>query len=150
MANRPLICYDNVDIYERDLNMLNSGCWLNDSCINYWFRKLDKKFANSAVALLDPTVVSFLVIQATDEDELEELESSLQLSDKTWIVAPCTNSGSFSQASSHWSLLLYHNVNKENNNNCFFHFDSCGLYNSSASLQVAKKMALMLKRYSNL
>ena len=65
MANRPLICYDDIDIYERDLNMLNSGCWLNDSCINYWFRKLDKKFANCTVALLDPTVVSFLVIQAT-------------------------------------------------------------------------------------
>ena len=147
MANRPLICYENVDIYERDLFLFNSGYWLNDSCINYWFRKLDKKFANSAVVLLDPTVVSFLVIQATDEEELEELASSLQLISKEWIVIPCTNSESFSHPSSHWSLLLFHN-NKDTINNSFFHFDSCGLYNSAASLQVAKKMALMLKRYS--
>ena len=147
MANRPLICYDDIDIYERDLNMLNSGCWLNDSCINYWFRKLDKKFANCTVALLDPTVVSFLVIQATDDDEIEELASSLQLRKKNWIVAPCTNSESFSQTSSHWSLLLFHNNFDGKGNQCYFCFDSCGLHNNAASLQVAKKISLMFNRY---
>lgn len=136
-----LLTFDDVDIYERDLNNFQDGCWLNDSCINYCFRKFDRKYSNHKLVLMDPTVVSFLLIQASDEEDLEELYVNLQIDKRTWLLAPLTNRETFSEASTHWSLLLCHICSGK-----FFHFDSSGSYNETSSIRVANKIAQLIKK----
>jgi Ulp1 family protease len=84
---------------------------------------------------MDPVIVSFLLIQVSEKQELDELRKELNIENRSWLIVPITNSDSFQNRSTHWSLLLV-NVSKQR----FFHFDSCGNINKQASLAIAAKI----------
>ena len=131
----------DANIYDRDLVLLRPGNWLNDSCINYCLRQLEIKISEETFQLLDPAVVSFLVIQCTDDDEYADLSSGLELSMRKWIFVPINNSDSFTVTSTHWSLLVVHIDSGKS-----FHFDSGGNHNRKACETTALKIFQLLRR----
>lgn len=138
---RLLLNYEDVDVYEEDLQLLNPRKWLNDTCINYCYRKLEKKSPMPTTLLMDPAVVSFLVIQATEEEEISELSKSLDLVSREWIFFPLTNSERFTESSFHWSLLLCNRRWEK-----LYHFDSFNSTNLLASCSVGEKISTLLHK----
>lgn len=135
-ADALLFSYQDADIYQRDLLLFQPGTWLNDSCINFCLKRRIKK--DSRIVCLDPSVVSFLLLQA-DEEDAEELVISLGINSAIWLVVPVNDNDSFTASSNHWSLLLYHIHSGHS-----FHFDSLNDYNKKASIKVATKMETVL------
>ena len=131
----------DANIYSRDLILFRSKCWLNDSCINYCFRRLELMKTPKSILLMDPSVVSFLVIQCSSDEDYDELFVGINISSLEWIFVPVNNADSFGTPSSHWSLLLLHVSTGK-----LFHFDSCGLSNNDAAIFTAEKLYLLLKR----
>ena len=111
-----VLSYFDVDVYERDLKLFQEREWLNDTCINYCFKRLMNSKSSDmidmvmkeSVLLLDPSLVSFLRIQCEEDDEFEDLRISLELDKKVWVFIPINDNQSFETSSSHWSSLLCH------------------------------------------
>ena len=131
----------DADIYNRDLVLFKSKSWLNDSCINYCFRRLELQIESKSMLLMDPSVVSFLIIQCTSDEDYDELSISIDSSSLEWLFAPVNNADSFDTPSSHWSLLLLHISSGK-----LYHFDSCGSSNHDAAILTAEKLYFLLKR----
>ena len=105
-------CYVFKDalIYESDLELIeDTSGWLNDNCINFasWLI-LHGGIENKYVKILDPSVVSFLKLQCTDDDEFEELAIGLNITSEQVIFIPINNCNSLSNnaTGTHWSLLV--------------------------------------------
>lgn len=111
-----VLSYFDVDVYERDLKLFENRNWLNDTCINYCFKRLLNSKSSDVVdmimkenvLLLDPSLVSFLRLQCEEDDEFEDLRMSLELDNKLWVFIPINDNQSFESSSSHWSSLLCH------------------------------------------
>lgn len=131
----------DANIYAYDLSLFRPGNWLNDSCINYCFRRLELQILNNSILLMDPSVVSFLLIQCTTAEEYSELSLGIKIMERTWIFVPVNNSDAFDTPSSHWSLLLLHVSSGK-----FLHFDSCGTSNYRAAQTTATKMSSLIGR----
>lgn len=136
-----LVNYCDVDVYERDAALYRDGQWLNDTCINLRFRRIEQMHEKLTVFLLDPSVVSFMRFQMDEKEEIEELAEGIGLNLMQWIVVPLNDSGSLTSASTHWSLLLCHRASGG-----LFHFDSNKGYNNSAAGSTSDKIALLIGR----
>jgi hypothetical protein len=91
---------------------------------------------------MDPTVVSMLLIQINDKEDMEEIAENLHVRDMEWIFIPITDRiGSFETCTTHWSLLLWNSKEKS-----FIHLDSCGTLNSPASSYTAMKVSQLLDK----
>jgi hypothetical protein len=67
--------FHDAIVYETDLKLLVNPDWLNDSCINFIFRWFEHETFKGRTDLLflDPCVVSCLMIQCDDDEEIAEL-----------------------------------------------------------------------------
>mmetsp|Transcript_717 Transcript_717/g.1237 ORF Transcript_717/g.1237 Transcript_717/m.1237 type:complete len:245 (+) Transcript_717:82-816(+) len=142
-----LLSYEDADIYQRDLELFEDGKWLNDACIHYCFKRIENEYKRKGseiqakIILLDPSLVSFMLIQAVDREENEELAASLDVASKQWILAPVNDCDSFTSSSNHWSLLLCHLPS-----GFMAHFDSSGSYNHKAACKTATRIACLIGR----
>lgn len=134
------ILHASADIYRRDVELLQSGQWLNDSVINYCFRRLEIKYSNDFL-FMDPSVVAFMRMQCVDCDEWRELAVGISISTRRWLLVPVNDNDSFDRTSNHWSLLLMFIPTGK----CV-HFDSHGSYNQKAALATAEKLYMLLER----
>jgi Ulp1 family protease len=124
-ADRPIASLLDADIYARDVVLLERGQWLNDACINFAFRCIEKTLISRTILLLDPAVVSFFFIQCEDEEEMRDFIAGNEINAREWLFIPITNRLSFAEASVHWSLLMIHKPSSK-----LMHFDSHGGYNT--------------------
>lgn len=131
----------DANIYGNDLALFRPGNWLNDSCINYCFRRLEQEIQQKSILFMDPSVVSFLLIQCTTAEEYCELSLGVQIMERTWVFIPVNNSDTFDTPSSHWSLLVLHVSSGKS-----FHFDSCGMSNNRAAQFTAVKFFALIDR----
>ena len=129
----------DADIYETDLVLFLDKNWLNDSCINYCLRQLEIKISNRNILLMNPSVVSFLMIQCDEEEEYRELAKGIEIDSRDWILVPVNNSDSFSTVSTHWSLLLVQTKTGKS-----YHYDSCAMHNNTAAQFTADKIFVLL------
>jgi Ulp1 family protease len=129
----------DADIYESDLDLFRGKSWLNDSCINYCLRQLELRISNRNILLMNPSVVSFLMIQCDEEDDYRELATGIEINTREWIFVPVNNSDSFFTVSTHWSLLLVQTKTGKS-----YHFDSCGMHNNTAAQLTAEKIFVLL------
>lgn len=156
-----LLCFHDVDIYDRDLRLFEDGKWLNDTCINYCFRKMEheglhdsnsstdsidgsSRIISKRILLMDPCVVSFLRLQCEDEDELQELREGLAIGERDVIFVPINDCDSFESSSTHWSLLIITDATSLRPS--IFHADSCGRYNKKAAMATRDSLAQLLQR----
>ena len=192
--------YQNeANVYESDLQLFESPNWLNDHCVNFYFRWLEYEYfpsgsinnfvenlrllssstsqnehnteeyptisferfslqhyskENSAIAtstfndsihekvlLLDPSIISFFMLQCNDNDDFEDLEKNIHTRKRDLIFLPITNRNSINDTSSHWSLLIFL---RQESGYKFLHYDSHGAYNYLASIKVAKKLLKLI------
>ena len=130
----------DADIYRRDVELFQTGSWLNDACINYCFRRLELRFP-SFFLFMDPSIVSFLRLQCEECEDWEELANALVLPTRKWLLVPVNDNEAFDGVSSHWSLLLMYVPNGK-----LLHFDSNGCYNHNAAVATAEKLFFLLQR----
>lgn len=140
---RPILSYYDVDIYPRDVALFGPRKWVNDTCITFCMKRCQhNSTCPSDVRLLEASVVSYLSFQIEDEDEMNDLRSSIPLESTTWLVLPVNDSGSLGESGSHWSLLTYHVPSGVS-----FHLDSHAPHNTASSKLVAEKVSWLSKRY---
>lgn len=113
-----LFSYKDADVYDRDRDLFLSNNWLNDSCINYCFRRQDDLISLN-ILLLDPSVASFLRFQCTDDEDFLDLCHGLSMDSREWVFIPITDNQSIETSSTHWSIILCHCRSKK-----LWHYDS--------------------------
>lgn len=155
--NELVVNYNDAVIYGKDLGLLESNtAWLNDACIHYQLARLQQTHDPTAksILFLDPAVVSFLMHQVQDEDEMREFTAGYHNFESTKLIFVPINDNMGSQnwqtpgLGSHWSLLLVlllpvlpsHASVEETKTPLFFHFDSVTGSNQKAADAVATKM----------
>ena len=132
-----------ADIYQSDLELFTACRWLNDSCINYCFRRMEKDGdIPKHFLLMDPAVVAFMRLQCDNDDEFAELASGIELKDRIWLFIPVNDCSSFEALSNHWSFLLFHTPTGKS-----FHFDSLGGYNNNAAVSTSSRILRCLLRW---
>lgn len=69
MTNKLQSNYHDALVYEEDAHLFEGPQWLNDRCINFYFRVLEhEEFLDRRDLLfMDPVVVSCMLIQCTSK-----------------------------------------------------------------------------------
>jgi hypothetical protein len=95
-----LLDFHDAVIYQRDLNNLEPGNWLNDACIGFYLRYMEHTMFPSSghILFLDPSVVSLIKVQCMDEDDLEGISRGLQISTRKLLFVPTNDNNSFQGA----------------------------------------------------
>mmetsp|Transcript_21871 Transcript_21871/g.31752 ORF Transcript_21871/g.31752 Transcript_21871/m.31752 type:complete len:104 (+) Transcript_21871:67-378(+) len=96
--------YNDAVVYDTDIELFNPGCWLNDRCINFYFRHLEHCTfsSNTEFLFIDPAVVSFLMFQCSDSEDEEDLGRALGLDQRSLIFIPVNDASHQLQQGSHW------------------------------------------------
>lgn len=148
--NRLLLNFHDATLYESDLELLGSPiAWLNDNIIHYALTSLQQRYAPAAIHFLDPAVISFLMHQCTDdEDLLEFTEGNANLLQAKRILCPINDGHIPSeqwqrQSGTHWSLLIIEQSNGDNAH--YYHWDSVRGSNARAAQAVADKFAVIFQ-----
>ena len=156
-----LVSYKDADVYDRDAVLFKNKNWLNDSCINFCLRRME--ISTDRLLLMDPSVVSFLRLQCSDEDEYEEIRqgkysissfffqycrnpisatslTGTRIASKEWVFVPINDNESFQSSSTHWSSLILHIPSQK-----FWHYDSCHQQNYASAMAVMAKLCILLR-----
>ena len=137
----PILNYSDISIYPSDLKLFSKGQWLNDVCLNFCFAKKQREIESRVILMMDPSVVSFLTFQVSDDEERDELAAGLSLSEKEWLIVPVNDCAALGGSSSHWSLLVCHIASGYT-----VHFDSSNHHNAQSARSIASKLTWLLGR----
>jgi len=132
------VTYQDVSLYNSDLELLNGFNWLNDNIIAFYYEYLaNETFKNkSELLFLTPSAV-FMVSCITNSSELATALEPLDFKKRKYIFIPINNSSNATKmGGSHWSLVVYH---KEGNQ--FNYYDSYGNFNLSTAVHIVNKIA---------
>lgn len=142
MAEKSVIDYHDALLYRRDVDLFNDGQWLNDSCINFIFRVFEYfSFPQlHDVLFLDPSVASYIKLQALDDDDIRDLDRGNRFNERKWILVPVNDNTSFGSSSSHWSLLVINCSSHQ-----MYHMDSHAPMNHKAAVETSRRMLSVLK-----
>ncbi|CAM9122267.1 unnamed protein product [Ectocarpus sp. 8 AP-2014] len=142
--------YHDAVVYDTDVALFGDGKWLNDNCINWFFRVLEHEVFPGRTDLLfmDPAVVSCMMNQCDDQEEYEDLGRGLELATRSVVFVPVNNAaGPFSRGS-HWSLLVCEKGiaggDERRSRWRFRHFDSSEGSNRTPAELTAAKFVQML------
>lgn len=115
MEENCLIDYNNTCIYLNDINYIKNKEYLNDNCINIILKyyEINKYKINNNILFLDPTVTSHILIHKLDYDDINDLNKGIKFNIKKYIFIICSNQDEYYNNSTHWSLLIINNINKE-------------------------------------
>ncbi|KAJ0397749.1 hypothetical protein P43SY_005606 [Pythium insidiosum] len=146
---KQVLNYHDVQLYDTDVALFRDNEWLNDNAINFYFQYLQETLdvssapdarTRSDVLLVDPAVVSCILLQCDEEDEYADLGRGMQLGIRQVCMIPVNDNQSFDEGSTHWSLLLYHRQEKS-----FLHYDSSSGHNAAAADRVCKAFLRVLQ-----
>jgi sentrin-specific protease 8 len=149
-ANRLLLNFQDAVLYEYDLELLESPiAWLNDNIIHFALKCLQQRHAPAPIHFMDPAVISFLMHQCTDdEDLLEFMEGNATLLQARRILCPINDGHIPSEqwqrcSGTHWSLLIIEQSNGGNVH--YYHWTSVKGSNARAAQAVADKLAVIFQ-----
>ena len=138
-----LLTYKNTTIRQSDVNNLKDNCWLNDTCINFYYDYMSEGLGTD-VLLVDPSA-SFLIVFENDMEDLEPFLASLDFNSRKYVFFPVNNNTdqTIAGAGSHWTLLVLDNIS-----NMFYCYDSMGSTPSSLANSeiIADKLRTVLKK----
>uniref|UniRef100_K3XBB7 Ubiquitin-like protease family profile domain-containing protein n=1 Tax=Globisporangium ultimum (strain ATCC 200006 / CBS 805.95 / DAOM BR144) TaxID=431595 RepID=K3XBB7_GLOUD len=144
MAVTQVLNYHDVQLYDSDVALFATRQWLNDNAINFYLQFLTHDALNGgAVAdllLMDPAVVSCMMLQCDDDDEYEDLGRGLTLDSKRVCFIPMNDNDQFGGESTHWSLLVYRRDERT-----FAHYDSSSGHNAHAAKRIMAEFEKMLR-----
>ena len=132
-----VLSYGDSLIRKSDLELLQPGCWLNDTIIGFYFEYLQTHLHSDLpqVLLIGPEVTQF--IKLVSKQEVPAILEPLGFSDKE-LVLFCINSLDRPDVAggSHWSLLAF-----QRSTNTFHHFDSASSYNLDEARSLAGNLS---------
>ena len=126
----------SADLRQSDISLFESGHWLNDACINFYFEYLSD-FATSEHLFMNPGT-SFILLFEDDESDLREAVSELSMDTRQFLFAAVNDNEQPTYGGSHWSLLVLARPSRQ-----IFLYDSL---NSQCNLKNAQKIAGKLGR----
>ena len=129
-----VINYFDAQLYASDVDIFTSNEWLNDNCIGFYMMYIYQMVcqASSMWLLVDPAVVSFVML--LDEEEEEEFSKNENLREKQKVLIPVNNAQSSQTYGTHWSLLGW-----DLSSNRFHHYDSSHGMNDGAARRTAQR-----------
>ncbi|KAK9474920.1 uncharacterized protein V1510DRAFT_411006 [Dipodascopsis tothii] len=138
--------YFDVAVYREDFDNLQTGQWLNDNNLTFWFEYVERTELNDfngqypdwAIVLLRPSMVFLLA----NSDDPAGLVSALPPLDRSRYVFMPVNDNQMvemAEGGSHWSLLVVDRATAR-----AYYYDSLGDANLDDARTVAHKMALLL------
>jgi sentrin-specific protease 8 len=145
-----VINYHDAVIYGSDLKLVQSRtAWLNDACIHFYMNVLQHSESNASCLFMDASVVSFLMHQCCDDEDMEDFTKSTTFPKEGKIFVPVNDNMRADSdwmipgGGSHWSLLV---VSMEANGATqFWHFDSVkSSGNIQAASDIMNKLSLVL------
>jgi len=135
MGDKIVLSYGDCLLRTRDVELLDSPNWLNDSLIGFAFEYLFDQLTDDlkdSVTLISPEVTHFIKLSSSSDGESLPLEIFLEPLDlgKKQFVLMAINDQTDSDApgGSHWSLLVY-----SRSADTFVHFDSASSNHRDAS-----------------
>ena len=138
-----MLNYRDAVLEPADAALYDAPNWLNDRCIHFGFKLLEDDLgdASASVALVDPAVYSFMMLQCDDDDEFADLGRGLAArgGGPPAVVATAVSDADalVVGGSSHWSLLVYWVAEDRS-----AHYDSLGHpKNARAAEAAAAKLA---------
>lgn len=150
IRNRLLLNYNDAVMYESDLQLLECPtAWLNDACMHFGMRRLYEESKDKDVAFMDPAVLSFLMHQCEDEEDMEDfLRGNPGLLTRKRILCPINDGHAPSRhwqrrTGTHWSLLIIE-CNKDNTH-APYHWDSVSGSNRNTAHAVAARFASLFR-----
>ncbi|RKP08673.1 hypothetical protein THASP1DRAFT_5969, partial [Thamnocephalis sphaerospora] len=134
-----MLCYHDVVLRHRDLNTLQPGEWLNDTCIEFYYEYLEREVIRSdAILLMRPLMVHMVAQHADPYQFIEVLPP--RLNERKMVFLPINNhTRGDTVGGTHWSLMVY-----IRSTNTFYYYDSLNDYNLPMARQTAEKMARVL------
>ncbi len=146
----------DVVLYEKDVQTLEPGAWLNDQVIAFFFERLAAECASDDVLLLEPSIV-FTARMLQDSAALAEMCSvssspgaptlSARLSTASLVLMPINNNEDPEalEGGGHWSLLCFRRASAAaGSGGRYEHYDSCAGANAAEASAVAKCLAPLL------
>ena len=100
----------NCEIKQSDINTLSPHTYVNDLIISFYYEIIHDKYPSQFITLLDPAVSMSIVLDNSDDDNLEDLKNCifipLQLDKKKFIFAPINDNKKiqYTCSGSHWTL----------------------------------------------
>ncbi|CAM9729230.1 unnamed protein product, partial [Hapterophycus canaliculatus] len=153
---RQVLNYHDAVVYDIDVCLFNHGGWLNDNCINWYFRVLehDEFPGRPELLFMDPAVVSCMMNQCDDAEEFENMGKGLELEKRRMVFIPVNNASGRLSRGSHWSLLVFERRDADvptpssagsssSSVMRFRHFDSCDGSNSETAERTAENFLRM-------
>ncbi|KAI8891632.1 hypothetical protein BC833DRAFT_613598, partial [Globomyces pollinis-pini] len=139
MANKSILMYGDVQIYEKDLASVGPGMWLNDTILEfeYEFFEIDSFSDQSSIAFIRPAIV-YLMTQFIGPDSLEGVWSP-DLKSKQLIFLPINDNQGDQAGGSHWSLLVHYRPT-----NAFYYYDSLHDANRKLTETYKSKLAKLI------
>ncbi|OQR82186.1 SUMO protease [Thraustotheca clavata] len=130
-----MVLYHDAQLYDQDLKLFTQNAWLNDAAINFYLTMIYHEMVHGRddVLLMDPAVVSCMMLQCDDEEDLLDLAHGLQLQFKKMILLPVNDRENFDSQGSHWALLVYHQQTKS-----YKFYDSSNNHNLQSAREVAQ------------
>ena len=133
------LTYFDSTLYSSDVNLFDDGNWLNDHAILFAYEHFQHvQFENSGTDLLFVHPANTMLLQYGDNEDLNDLSSSLKLRNRKLVFIPVNNnSNGLVTNGSHWSLIAY-----QSSTNTFVHFDSMGAssMNHKAAKDIVKNL----------
>lgn len=143
--NKLILNYHDAVIYGSDLALLDSPtAWLNDACIHFQMTRLQQQQSSNSTLFFDPSVISFLMHQCTDEEDIHDFKEGYNnfVNIKKMFV-PINNDHATSHqrpgGGTHWSLLVVVLLEVRQDQRMYWHFDSIRGNNFNAARAVANK-----------
>ena len=137
-----LLTYHSSTLRQADITLFNSGNWLNDQCLLFYFEYLSTT-SSSSLLFLDPGT-SYLLLYENDLNDLAEALSQINLENRSLIFCAINdNNNPSSSGGSHWTLLVYSTIKNKG-----YYYDSLGFHriNYENSKDVLNKLSKLLSK----
>ena len=133
------------NIYQADIDTLDDGSCLNDMIMHFYLRLLEIKYQTEKqpkkIQFVMPCTIQF--IQAFPLEMVQESLTDDFLKGYNYIILPLSDFNTQSLSSTHWSLLILAQTDK---NIAFYHFDSMNQSNSSHARNLAEKISSLISK----
>lgn len=133
-----VLSYHNTCLTKDDVQLLENKSWLNDKLIGFMFEYFEYELyagLQSSVAYISPEVTQFIKVIEVSHEVQVFLEPLLLKEKKVIFFAVNDNQSQHTAGGSHWSLLVFDNINS-----IFHHFDSLYPSNEYAAKSLASKV----------
>ena len=112
-----------LTIRQFDLNTLQPGTWLNDTCISFYLDHLTETVGKNKQIMYIEAAVFNTIKMCQDEEDLFDMFGMLGLDKALAVICPLNDAEDASRSGSHWAFMVVLRQSLDSQLDCLF-FDS--------------------------